>query len=99
MNKPGDLTSRDWFGKTAAGLLLGLALALGMSGLLPRLGIGSLSYMKTSGQVMMWLMSPIWAGVLSFVFLFRSPLRAWLWLGLANAVVWGALLALGAVRP
>ena len=89
------LTSRDWFGKAAAGLILGLTLALGVSGLLPRLGVGSISYMKTSGQFMMWLMSPIWAGVLSFVFLFRSGARAWLWLGLANLAVWGALLLLG----
>jgi hypothetical protein len=97
MSQP--LTSRNWPGKASAGLILGLALALGVSGLLPRLGVGSISYMKTSGQFMMWLISPIWAGVLSFCFLFPSGARAWRWLGLANALVWGLLLLLGGVRP
>ena len=34
--------------------------------------------------------------VLGFVFLFRSTLRAWLWLGLANVLAWGVLWALKA---
>jgi hypothetical protein len=90
-----ELTSRDWFGKSSAGLILGFILALGVSGLLPRLGFGSVGYMAASGQVMMWIMSPVWAGVLSFCFLFGSSLRAWLWLGAANLAVWGALAAMG----
>ena len=39
----------------------------------------------------MWLMAPLWAGVLSFVYLFRDSLRAWLWLGAANALAFAAL--------
>jgi hypothetical protein len=39
----------------------------------------------------MWLMGAIWALVLPFVFLFRNSLRAWLWLGAANAVTFGML--------
>jgi hypothetical protein len=91
------LTSRDWFGKASAGLVLGFAIALGLSGLLPRLGVGSVSYMTTAGQFMMWLISPVWAGVLGFCFLFRSGRRAWLGLGLAAAAVWGGLILMGAV--
>lgn len=39
----------------------------------------------------MWLVTPIWLTVLSLVFLFASGRRAWLWLGGANALVFGAL--------
>ncbi len=92
------LTSKDWFGKVSAGVLLGFALALGVSGLLPTLGIGSLSFLKTSGQFMMWLISPVWATVISLCFMFSSGLRAWLWLGAANIAVWGALALMGALK-
>ncbi len=95
---PRKLSSKDWFGKASAGLLLGLAIALGVSGLLPRLGVGTVGYNATSGQFMMWLIAPVWAGVLSFCFLFGSGLRAWVGLGLAAAAVWGGLLVLGGVR-
>lgn len=44
----------------------------------------------------MWMIAPVWATVLGFVFLFRSTLRAWLWLGLANVLAWGVLWALKA---
>lgn len=72
------LTSRNWAGKASAGVLAGFALALAASGLFYRLlpggGDGKL-------QLAMWLMAPLWAGVICFCFLFRSGLRAWLWLG------------------
>ncbi len=92
------LTSKDWLGKVSAGVLLGGALALGVSGLLPTLGIGSISFMQTSGQFMMWLISPLWAAAISFCFMFGSGLRAWLWLGAANIAVWGALAFMGALK-
>jgi len=89
------LTSRDWFGKASAGLLLGLAIAIGVSGLLSwALGIRD-TYFSLPGQFTMWMVSPIWCGILSFCFLFRSGARAWAILGLATAAIWLALLATG----
>jgi hypothetical protein len=89
------ITSRDWFGKSSAGLLLGFLLALGASGLFKMAaGIGD-TFFSTQGQFAMWLMAPVWAGVLSFCFLFPSTRSAWGWLGLASAVVWSILFALG----
>lgn len=89
------LSSRDWFGKASAGLVLGFALALGLSGLLAwAVGVGD-TYFSPKGQLAMWVMAPIWCLVLSFCFLFRSGLRAWGWLGLATMVVWGMLFAGG----
>ncbi|TDW65405.1 hypothetical protein EDF57_103589 [Novosphingobium sp. PhB55] len=92
MSKP--LSSKDWFGKSAAGLVFGFTLALGAAGLFQRLaGIGD-TFFSTKGQFAMWLMSPVWALTLSFCFMFRTAVRAWLWLAGANLVVWAIVLLL-----
>jgi hypothetical protein len=51
------------------------------------------------GQFVMWMMAPVWGLTLAFCFLFRSGLRAWLWLGGANLLVWSLLMLTGVVRP
>ena len=91
------LTSRDWFGKASAGLVLGLAIALGISGLLAEaMGLKD-TYFSIQGQLTMWLMAPVWALILSFCFLFRSGPRAWAMLGAAAAAIWIGLLLLGSL--
>ncbi|TIX51660.1 hypothetical protein [Alteraurantiacibacter aquimixticola] len=93
MSEP--LTSKNWFGKASAGLILGFALALGISGILYRsIDVGD-DIFSLPAQFTMWAMGPIWAGILSFCFLFRSGVRAWLWLGGATLAVWLALFAMG----
>lgn len=92
------LSSRDWFGKTMAGLVLGFFLALGLAGLLRVLVNGGLPFFSARGQLSMWLMAPVWGLVLSFCFLFRSSLRAWGWLFLANLPIWGLTALLGGLR-
>ncbi|MFA7665494.1 MAG: hypothetical protein WCY32_05180 [Burkholderiaceae bacterium] len=77
----------DWVSKTLAGVLLGLSLALTCSGLLAALLIGM--PVPVSGQLAMWLVPPVWLGVLSFVYFFSSGLRAWLWLGGVNVLALG----------
>lgn len=96
---PARLQSRHWLGKTCAGAVLGFGLALAASGLFAWLGPGGIGAGGGKAQFNMWLMAPVWAGVLSFVFLFRDSLRAWLWLGAANvlgfALLWAVRAALG----
>lgn len=82
------LSSSNWFGKASAGLLLGFTLALGLCGVFARFGPGDIGFYSAQGQFTMWLMSPLWAIVLSFCFLFRSGWQAWSWLALGNLVVW-----------
>ncbi len=89
------LQSRHWFGKTMAGTVLGYTLALALSGVIALLTPGGLGG-EGKIQFVMWTIAPVWAGVLGFVFLFRDSLRAWLWLGAANAVAWAALWGLKA---
>lgn len=91
------LTSRDWFGKASAGLILGFLLALGSGGLFRvLLGVKD-SFFSTRGQLSMWMISPIWALILSFCFMFRSGARAWGWLAAANLALWGLVWLLGRV--
>ena len=91
----GEISSRDWLGKGSAGLLLGFVIALGASGLLKlATGVGD-TFFSTKGQLSMWLMAPVWAGVLSFCFLFSSTRRAWGWLALAAGMMWGLLFVAG----
>ncbi|WP_250458661.1 hypothetical protein [Microbulbifer litoralis] len=85
------LTSRNWFGKASAGAIPGFALSLALCGLFARFGPGEVGFFSAQAQVTMWLMSPLWACILSFCFLFQSGARAWLWLGGANVVLWGLL--------
>ncbi len=89
------LSSRDWFGKTAAAFILGFTLALGCAGLFRIAASVGDAYFSTKGQFAMWLMAPVWALTLSFCFLFRSSLRAWLWLAVANLLVWAPVLLMG----
>ena len=74
---------------------VGGLLALGAGGLFKVLGGVGDTFFSTKGRLAMWLMAPVWAGVLSFCFMFRSSARAWGWLALANLVLWGALYLLG----
>lgn len=89
------LTSRDWFGRASAGLILGLAIALGASGLMAEaMGLKD-TYFSLRGQFTMWMMAPVWALILSFCFLFRSGLRAWGVLGAVTGAIWLILFSVG----
>lgn len=82
----------DWWNKTLAGLLLGFTLALGCGGVFVHL-TNSLAP-SSQGQLAMWLVAPIWLGVLSGVYFFTNGKRAWGCLLLANLVVFGVFLLL-----
>nr|WP_218626747.1 hypothetical protein [Caballeronia sp. dw_276] len=75
-----------------AGAAGGFGLGIAASGLLACLTPGPLDA-QNKFQVAMWLVPPVWIGAMSVSFVFRSGLRAWLWLGGANALGF-AMLAL-----
>lgn len=81
----------DWISKTLAGLLLGLTLAFGISGLLAQ--ALAAQPLPVRGQLVMWAVAPVWLGVCGGVYFFTSGRRAWAWLGAANLLTFGALLA------
>ncbi len=82
----------DWWSKTLAGVILGFLLAVALAGLFAWIGPGGLSAVNKI-QLIMWMVAPIWLGVVSFCFLFRSGRQAWLWLGCATILAHTALLA------
>lgn len=82
---------RDWMSKTLAGVVLGFTLAMGCAGLLNWLTADL--PLSTRGQLTMWLTAPVWMGVLSGVFFFRSGKHAWIGLASANLLVFAILAA------
>ncbi len=83
------LQSRHWLGKTTAGAFFGLAIALILTSAFTLLvQPADPEAMSGKAQFVMWMVAPIWAGILSLVFLFRDGKRAWLWLGVATAVAY-----------
>lgn len=86
---------RDWISKSLAGALLGFALAMGASALLAALTADI--PLATRSQLAMWLVPPVWLGVLSAVYFFASGLRAWMWLGGACLALYAGLFLAGAL--
>jgi hypothetical protein len=82
------ISSRDWFGKVSAAFVLGFTLALALSCMFGAVFSRGDAWFSAQGQIAMWLMSPIWCGLLSLCFLFRSTARAWGWLATANLLAW-----------
>src|SRR5476649_303412 len=82
------------WGKTFAAILLGLPLAVAL------IGLAALLRSDQARHTLPWLLMffPVWIGVMSIAFLFRSGARAWLWLGSACAGLRRALW-LEAERP
>lgn len=81
----------DWWSKTLAGGVLGATLALALAGLFAWLGPGGIDA-REKPQFVMWSIAPLWMIVFSTVYLFRTGLRALLWLGGANLAAYGLLL-------
>lgn len=87
----------DWISKTLAGVLLGLTLALAVSAVFSQLTAAM--PLPTRGQLVMWMVPPVWLGVCGGVYFFTTGLRAWLGLGGANLLAFGLLFALRAAGP
>lgn len=81
----------DWWTKTLAGGLLGASLALALVGLFAWLGPGGIAAPQKT-QFIMWMIAPVWMTVFGLGYLFRTGLRAVLWLGGANVLAYAALI-------
>lgn len=75
--------------KTFAGILLGLPLSILLISLTIWLWPGS-SEAVTLPVMMAFF--PAWIGIMAATYMFRSGIRAWAWLALANVVAYAALL-------
>ncbi len=84
-------STNGWLRKASAGVLLGFTLALALSGLFVWWTPGGLMASSGKTQFAMWLVAPLWTGIASFCFLFRSGRYAWGWLGLANVIAFALL--------
>ncbi len=85
-----DRTAGDWLSKAVAGAVGGFGVAIAASGLFALLTPGALDE-PGKLQVVMWIVPPVWIGVMSGVFAFPDGRRAWLWLVAANVVTFSLL--------
>lgn len=83
---------RDWLTKTLAGTVGGFGLGIAASALLACLSPGGLA-MPNKFQVAMWLVPPVWIPVIAGSFMFRSGVRACVWLGAANVAAFALVAA------
>lgn len=83
----------DWWTRTFSGLILGLALALALSGCFAWAGPGGI-HAVDKVQFNMWVITPIWMLIFSFVFLFPTGRMAVFWLTAANVITWSALIGI-----
>jgi hypothetical protein len=77
--------ARDWWSKTLAGVILGFTLALALAGLFAWWGPGGINAPEKN-QFVMWMITPIWMLILSFIYLCRSGLRAIAYLCIMNCI-------------
>lgn len=84
----------DWWSKSLAGVLLGLGLGLLAGNLVALMGASLPPPLRA--QLAMWVVCPVWLGVMAFVYLFRSGVRAWAWL--SGTLIIGVVLLLAAQR-
>ncbi|ALO43069.1 hypothetical protein [Pseudoalteromonas phenolica] len=84
----------QWWGKTAVGVFLGLALSYGIVALIVWFGPdginGQLSdqrlFWKT--QFNMWIVTPIWMLIVSFIYMFKTTKQAFISLLSANVIIY-----------
>lgn len=80
----------DWWSKTFAGAVLGFSLVLALSGLFAWIGPGGISA-ADKAQFNMWIISPLWMLIFSFVYLIPTGRRALFLLGALNLLAYGLL--------
>ena len=83
-----------WWVKTLAGLILGLLLSYAFVMIFAWYGPGGIDA-PVKVQFNMWLISPIWLLILSFTYLFKTGLKAVIYLLLANILAYGVFFLLG----
>ncbi len=87
---------KDGMGVRAlAALLLGLPLTVGLVGVFALAWPGD---QQVTALPWMLLAFPVWIAAMSLAFMFRSGLRAWLWLGGATLLCFALLYGLKAVH-
>lgn len=76
------------WGRSLAAALLGLPLTVGIVGLVALHWPGELTRVTLPWLLMSF---PVWVAVMSVAFLFKSGLRAWLWMGGATLLCFGLI--------
>lgn len=82
-----------------AGLILGLTLSLSLVGIVGLLCHTNGDPRSVASQFLMWLVVPVWTGIMGACFMFRTGLRAWGFLGGVNVLGWTVYAVLRVMMP
>ncbi|MEL7477759.1 MAG: hypothetical protein AAGJ17_02525 [Pseudomonadota bacterium] len=90
----------QWWGKTAVGVFLGLALSYGIVALIVWFGPDGINsnlsdqrlFWKT--QFNMWIVTPIWMLIVSFIYMFKTTKQAFIYLLSANVIIYTIFIGL-----
>lgn len=85
---PAQKIQPHWWSKTFAGLILGLTFAFACVALFAWFGPGGINA-PAKVQFNMWMISPIWLMVLSLSYLFKTGMKAVVYLMSANIIAYG----------
>lgn len=84
----------QWWGKTAVGVFLGLALSYGIVALIVWFGPDGLHYPLSDQRLFwktqfnMWIVTPIWMLIVSFIYMFKTTKQAFIYLLSANLIIY-----------
>lgn len=82
-----------WWLKTLAGTILGLTLTYALIAIFAWFGPGGISA-PAKVQFNMWIITPFWLLILSFSYLFKTGLKAIVYLTIANVIAYGLFITL-----
>ncbi|GMM83411.1 hypothetical protein [Pseudoalteromonas sp. MTN2-4] len=84
----------QWWGKTAVGVFLGLALSYGIVALIVWFGPDSINTNLSDQRLLwktqfnMWIVTPIWMLIVSFIYMFKTTRQAFIYLLSANLIIY-----------
>lgn len=82
-----------WWSKTFAGIILGLTLTYAIVSIFAWYGPGGIEA-PSKVQFNMWLITPIWLSIFSLTYLFKTGIKAIVYLSSANILFYSIFLTL-----
>lgn len=94
----------QWRGKTAVGVFLGLLLSYGIVAFIVWFGPDNINQNLSNERLLwktqfnMWIVTPIWMLIVSFIYMFKTTKQAFIYLFSANLIIYTLFFALRSMQ-
>lgn len=94
----------QWWGKTAVGVFLGLLLSYGIVAFIVWFGPDNINQNLSNERLLwktqfnMWIVTPIWMLIVSFIYMFKTTKQAFIYLFSANLIIYTLFFALRSMQ-